>query len=419
MICLPKLVSTMKSLIFKIFIILILFFSNNAFALEKDDQLALKQNQTYNFATSEWAQRIKISGLIMGEIILSDHDAGSPERFSTNHKKNYSTFCFPRASLYLDAKVSSLAQAHLALNFAPDKISNTCSACGFGKKNDELRFGKYDKIDESYVTFGDLTESPYYARIGIQYLPYGYYARNTIPATLPQLMTQTQAAGVTTGYVNDNGMNLAIFTFSGKNKIGGSTKINNVGTQIGYIKSTEELNSLVTLGWMNNIANSVNYLVSSSSSCCGKEWNPLSKGYSKRVQGMSLTLHHQALNWDTTLQLTSALSKFSSSDIAWKEKGAKPSAGLIDLGYRFEAFGKRKNRLGASYQLSNQGVNIKGNSYGAGLPKQRIQGDYTIEINSNIELGTHVFWDKDYPKNDYGTGEKEATVLLTMSVKLG
>ena len=407
----------MKSLIFIIFITL--FCSNNAFALEIDDQLALKQNQTYNFATSEWAERIKVSGLIMGEVILSDHDAGSSRRFSTAPKKNYSTFCFPRASLYIDAQVNTLTQAHLALNFAPDKISNVCSACGFGKKNDELRFGKYNKIDESYVTFGNLAESQYYARIGIQYVPYGYYTRNTIPATLPQLMTQTQAAGATTGYSNDNGMNLAIFIFSGKNKTGGSTKIDNVGTQIGYIKSTEESNSLVTLGWMNNIANSVNYLVSSSSTCCGKESNPLSNGYRKRVQGMSLTLHHQELNWDTTLQLTSALSKFNPGDIAWKGKGAKPSAGLIDLGYRFEAFGKRKNRIGTSYQLSNQAINIKGNSYGAGLPKQRIQGDYTIEINPNVELGTHIFWDKDYPKNDSGTSKKGTTVLLTMSVKLG
>lgn len=398
-----------------------MLFSSTVFASSNDRDLALKQNQTYNFASSEWVQKIRISGLLMGEIIASDHDAGASQRFREGKNKKYSTFCFPRASLYIDAKVSDLTQAHIALNLAPAKVTKACSACGFGRKNDELRFGKYDKVDEAYATFGDLVQSPYYARAGIQYVPYGYYARNTIPATLPQLMTQTQAVGITAGYANnDNGMNAAIFSFSGKNKSGGSTKIDNFGGQVGYIKSTDEGDSLATLGWINNIASSVNYIVSPNPmSCCGGEQNPLSKNYRKKVAGMSLTLRREALNWDATLQFTSALSKFHEDDIGWKGKGARPSAGLIDLGYKFDAFGERKNRIGGSYQLSNQGVNIKGNYSSTGLPKQRVQVDYTIEVEPNVELGAHVFWDKDYSKKDDGTNKKGGTGLLTLVVKLG
>gem|GEM_PF-2356292 len=396
------------------------FFSSGNCAFSKDSNPLLKQNQTYNFAKNDWFEKIKVSGLIMGEVISSNHDAGSPRRFPDGGNKNYSTFCFPRASLYIDAKISELTNAHLALNFAPAKMSSSCSACGFGRKNDELRFSKYDKIDESYVTFSNANESPYYARAGIQYMPYGYYARNTIPANLPQLMTQTQAAGVTGGYIDEErGLNLAIFSFSGKNKRGGSTKIDNIGAQIGYIKETEATSSIVTAGWMNNIVSSVNYIVSANPTCCGQEQNPLNKGYRKRVPGVVLTMRHKELSWDATLQLTSALSKFNSSDVAWKSKGARPSAGLLDIGYIFEAFGNRKNRIGASYQLSTQGVNIRGNGLGAGLPKTRVQCDYTIEIESQVEFGAHIFWDKDYSKSVGGTDKSGATLLLTMSVKLG
>lgn len=409
----------MRPLILAIFSLM--FLASSAFAEVKDSELALKQNQTYNFATSQWAEKIRLSGLLMGELIASDHDAGAPQRFREGKNKKYSTFCFPRASLYLDAKISDWTQAHIALNLAPAKISKSCSACGFGRKNDELRFGKYDKIDESYVTFSNMAQSPYYARAGIQYVPYGYYARNTIPATLPQLMTQIQAAGITAGYANnDNGMSAAIFSFSGKNNKGGSTKIDNFGAQAGYIKSTEYGDSVATLGWINNIASSVNYIVSSNPmACCGGEQNPLSKGFRKKVAAMSLTLRHEALNWDATLQFTSALSKFHQDDIEWKNKGARPSAGLLDLGYKFGAFGERKNRIGASYQLSHQAVNLRGNYCSGGLPKQRLQVDYTIEAEKHVELGAHVFWDKDYSKKDDGTSRKGTTGLLTLVVKLG
>ena len=392
---------------------------SNVYAAPRDEELALKQNQAYNFATTKWLDRINVSGLLMGEVIASNQDAGSSRRFPDNNKK-YSTFCLPRVGLFLDAKLSESTQAHVALNFAPNKMSGTCSACGFGRKNDELRFGKYDKVDEAYVTFGRLIESPYYARAGIQYVPYGYYARNTIPATLPQLMTQTQAAGVTAGYANkDNGVNLAAFSFSGKGKRGGSTKIDNFGGQVGYIKSSEEFDSLVTLGWISNIASAVNYLVSANPTCCGQEQNSLSKGYRKKVQGASLTMQHKASRWDATLQLTSSLSKFNQNDIGWKSNGAKPSAELIEFGYKFNALGDKKNRLGVSYQLSTQAVNIKGNGDGAGLPARRMQVDYTIEVEPHVEFGAHIFWDKDYSKKDGGTGKKSTTMLLTLAVKFG
>jgi hypothetical protein len=379
----------------------------------------LNQNQTYNFASEEWIKKLKISGLIMGETIFSDDNAGNAGRFSKDKKKNYSTFCFPRASLYVDAEINPLTTAHLALNFAPNKMGSSCSACGFGRKNDELRMTKYGNLDESYVTFTDSIEPKYYARAGIQYLPYGNYQRNIIPATLTQLLTQTQSAGLTIGYIHESGVNIAVYSFSGKKKQDKPTTINNFGGQIQHQREDTNSTDQFSLGWTNNIANSVNYIVSTSETCCGKEKNPLNSGYKKAVPAISASYKRKQSSWDFAVQFTSALTGFNSNDIKWKTQGAKPSAALIDLGYNFNSFGEKQTRIGASVQASKESLNIKGNDFGSGLPKLRFQGDYTIEVQKNVEFGTHIFWDKDYAKKDKGTGKNATTLLLTMAVKLG
>lgn len=403
---------------FLLFSLLVIALNAKAIDTNLNRESILKQNQNYNFATEEWNKKIKISGLIMGEMIFSDDNAGNTRRFSKGAKKNYSTFCFPRASLYVDAEINPLTTAHLALNFAPNKMSGSCAACGFGRKNDELRLTKYGKLDESYVTFTDNVSPNYYARAGIQYLPYGQYQRNTIPATLTQLLTQTQGAGLTLGHINESGINIAAFSFSGKKKQDKSTIINNFGAQIQYERATIDSNNQFAIGWVNNIANSVNYIVSATT-CCGKEKNPLNTAYKKSVPAAVVSYKRQQSSWDFTAQYTSALTRFNSNDIKWKTKGAKPSAGLIDLGYNFNSFNEKPSRLGASAQASNQSVNIKGNDFGSGLPKLRLQSDYTMEIQKNIEFGAHIFWDKDYGKKDNGTGKNATTLLLTMAVKLG
>ena len=106
---------------------------------------ALQRNQIPSFYSYDWFDRIHFSGLIMGEIIASTYNQGGTKRF--NEHSSYSTFCFPRAGLYMDADVNEWAAAHAAFNFSP---TSCCSdACGFGLKNDEFRFTTFDKVDES------------------------------------------------------------------------------------------------------------------------------------------------------------------------------------------------------------------------------------------------------------------------------
>ncbi len=400
------------------YIIAVLLFYNvtvaNASNLSTQNSIALKRNQSIVYLDTEQFDKIKLSGLFMSELIASDHDQNKSGRFDSN--KHYSTFCVPRVNLYAAANMNEWTTVHTGFNFAP---TTTCSACGFGSKNDAFRFTKYEKIDEANIMFANLDQSPYFAKIGIHYLNYGHYSPNSIPATFTQLLTQTQAAGITLGYINqENGLNASVFSFTDKTKRGSTMKISNVGTQVGYIIDDELGKTEITLDWLRNIASSVNYIISSNSTCCGKELNPLNKSYRKAVSGLSFSTKKQILNWDTTIQITSALTKFHKGDVNWKESGAKPAAALIDIGYRFKAFGEKQNRIGASYQRSTQAVNIKGTNLRCGLPEHRIQGDYTIEAWKNIEFGVHLILDKDYKKKSRGTGKTSLTSLVTLIVRI-
>ncbi len=67
--------------------------------------------------------------------------------------------------------------------------------------------------------FANQDFSPYFAKVGIQYVNYGQYYPNIIPATLTQLLTQIQALGVTVGYTPpENGLNFSVFSFTDKIK---------------------------------------------------------------------------------------------------------------------------------------------------------------------------------------------------------
>lgn len=401
-----------------IFILVILFTNINIMTAEAGNPLdqnsnILKRNQSLVYLDTERFDKIKISGLFMGEVIASTRDQNKNGRFDSN--KKYSTLCVPRVVLYATTNVNEWTTAHIGFNL----ISNTgCSACGYGSKNDPFRFNKYEKIDEAVITFANFDQSPYFAKVGIHYLNYGYYSPNTIPATFTQLLTQTQAAGITLGYFNqENGLNASVYTFTDKVKKGSTGRIGNGGAQIAYKYDDTLGETIITLDWLNNIASSVNYIVSPSPTCCGSQLNPLNKSYQKKISGISFTAKKQIFNFDTTIQVTSALAKFHKDDITWKKTGAKPAAALIDFGYNFKLFKEKPNRVGISYQRSFQAINIKGNYLGRGLPEHRIQGDYSIEAWRNITLGAHIIWDKDYQTKVNGTGKTSLTSLITLIVK--
>jgi hypothetical protein len=157
------------------------------------------------------------SGLFLGEIIYSDTNQTTGYRFS--NKQTYNSFCFPRAILNIDSILNEQLDFHISFNFR--------ESCGYGGKNDEWNFRKFGYTDEGYIKY-----STQYARadvtgaLGVMYVPYGDYLRHSIPLSLTQALTQTQAASAVANFKVNN-LTLDFFVFNSKTYSGYSNFINN------------------------------------------------------------------------------------------------------------------------------------------------------------------------------------------------
>lgn len=365
---------------------------------------ALTRNQTNIVGQTNWFERLSFSGLFMGEVIYSNRNQCPVTRF--NSHRSYSTFCFPRANLYVDATLNEWVKAHMGFRFV--------GSCGFGSKNDEQRFFRFgERIDDSYITISNPARTNAWGRLGIQHLPYGDFERNMIPATLPQLLTQSQVGGLQFGYHLPHHFEVTGFVFSGKKKFNGTEKILNGGAQIGWHTSDDISDLHWTLDWMYNIAGGVNYIVH-----MGRDnpKNPLYSGYRRAVGGIHTGLKGHLCNWDGKLQYTTALQKFNDQDLLWQGQGAKPAAWLAELGYTLHVLPERPIRLNVNYQHSYQSVNVRGPNLG--LPKSRIQGGVMVDVFPELQTGVQVVHDKDYATSKGGTGLSSTTALLMVKAYL-
>jgi len=375
-------------------LILLTALASQAYALDtfKNRNIEAKSYSSYKLGN------YGISGLLLGELIYSNYNQATT-RFADN--SDYSTLCFPRANVYLYGDLNKNIAAKMAFNFR--------SSCGFGAKNDETNSRKFDKVDEVFVTLQDQV-IPLFAKIGIQYLPFGDYPRNKIPANLPQLLTQTQDGAVVVGYRNNN-FELQLFTFNGKNPLSSVQRIRNSGVSIGFMHKYNAIEFRGYFDWMQNIAGGVNHLVSG----CGSQ-NSLKNGYRKTVDGYAMSLsikYRDSLAFK--LRSMQAARRFAIDDIKWLQTGAKPSALSLSLEYPLQF--KLPIYVSGSWQKSWQALNVKGNDAGNGLPKQRIQLDLGMKSKYN-ELVLHCILDDDYNVAQGGTGRNSIAVLLSLKTYL-
>ena len=388
------------------------FFSWQAtsYAIEYSNTLANNHEPQLLTVNNNWFETTTISGLFLGEVIASNYNQCKGGRF--DEKNNYNLFCFPRANLIVDSQVNSWSKLYFAVNFR--------SSCGFGGKNDEWAFTKFDKTDEAYVTLHTPTNLNYpndtQITFGIQYMPYGNYPRHHIPASLTQLLTQTQAGGIVLTHAMQENLQISGHIFNGKSNRSTAKKINNGGIRIMYNYEFATIKLDVNIDWMYNIGGAANYVVHKGNS---SNPNPLNSGYRTSVSGINFgsSLNHDL--WDTSVIITTALSHFDAQDIKWLNRGAKPKAITVDGGYHFSSFKNKPSRIGASYQHSWQSYNIRGENEGRGLPKYRIQANYQIEPWINSKLGLHVILDQDYKESQGGKSRSSLTTMLSLLIRTG
>jgi hypothetical protein len=385
-------------------------------------QAKLDRNQNPYYAQADWFKRISVSGLVQvsaawaknttindnTDILGGDGVALNRHRFSNNDSS--SDVFLSRANVYIDADINEYTEAHVALDLSNQFVATHAVAL------DDERLWVASSIsgghlfipDEAYITIGNFAKSPLYFRAGREYLRYGHYERNVVPASLVQLMTQTQADAVELGFVDVSGFNGSAYAFRSEPR--NETEINNFGLQIGYVWQNGPMGVDVTADFLYDVS-AVNYINSFVSAHTA----------STRESGVNLSAIGHYEQFDGVAQFTSSLGSYSLSTLTYNGSGAQPMSWLVGLGYTLSLSHNNDSHVGVNYQQTQEALGIH-------LPRYRVQGDFRWEVWKNTEVGFYLWYDKDYgtgnsSTNDNqavrsGTGDHNFTGLLSLTARI-
>ena len=273
-----------------------------------------------------------------------------------------------------------------------------------------LRKNVFPFPDEAYVTMGNFAKTPFYARVGREYLRYGHYERNVLPATFTQLLTQTHADAIEIGFVDWHGFNGSVATFrsfprppavgpfGGPAGIPRNVHVNNVAVQLGYDYQNGPFSAEMSVDWLLDMS-SVNFIGTPNANHVGL--GVPSSG--RRRSAIAATIKANWNAFDMMAQYTSSINRFNPANMNFNVgpfiglgTGARPTAWMIALGYTFTMMNNNDSHVGINYQMTH-------NALALGLPRYRVQGDATVDVWKNTSVGVTLVYDKDYGVTSAGT----------------
>jgi hypothetical protein len=360
--------------------------------------------------TRDWFQKIHISGDMNVDASYSSHNYDTVGNEDNRVIRNNSAtdLAVNNMDLFIDAPLCDWAVAHAGLVYEQDR-TNTIAV-------PMVRDGHAFNVDEAYVSFHNFSSTPVYFNFGKQYVDFGTYDHHPMFASLTQLLSETRAPAATLGFVTADGFYASTYTFrgvgdtddSGANK---KTRINNYGFNAGYSGSQSGLTYDVGAGYLSNLADA-NYVSTHLRTTTVKSavgaWNVHASLASGPFFGK--------------LNYVAAMKKFGTTanqdaDITYDDKGAKPWATDLDLGYKFLTQGHDSSVVltyGRTGRASGDSTN---NAGGLFLPKDRYQATYNVELFKQTHLGVGVLNDKDYSVGNGGSGKSTTAATVRVGVE--
>lgn len=347
--------------------------------------LAFTENRGNPKGASDWLQRIKIGGRLDGEF----NDQSRPD-FGAKGQGRETRLELPVAKVNIDAKVMDFVEARLGFFYASESYR-------YYRSHSATKNGVI--IDDGYITLAALDRTPFYARIGQEYVPFGAYIRYPITETLTQKLSELRAIAAEVGFVDKSGFSGAASVFNGLPKSSESSRIrlNDFVVALAYENRNHPLGFRLGISFLSNM-NDVGEI----------SYNLEHGYYQDRVSAFAANGDLFTGPFDIGVRYVTALQRFSTVDLAYQDngviKGAKPSAVTAEAGYSFKIF-SRDSRAVIDYQASNEARNANGAADALILPKNRISVGYGIRILKGTVLAFELRRDHDYPKTDGGTNK--------------
>lgn len=226
-----------------------------------------------------------------------------------------------------------------------------------------------------------------------------------------------------------DGVSASAFVFKGENDRGENDRIENFGFSAGYALERDEVSFALGLSWIDDIGESGGFRDATGEFMSASEYKAAVaeiredtgiadrdkpaeiaalegfRGASK-VAGGGASLVAGFGGMTVIAEYVTAMSEFKPYEVAFRDKGAKPSAWMVEAGYGFELAGKPSS-VAVGYQGTGQALAL-------GLPESRFLVGFSVELLEAFSLNLEYARHRDYGRGDGGTGKSgnTATALL-------
>ena len=259
-------------------------------------------------------------------------------------------------------------------------------------------------LDQGFLTLGNLNRSPVYLTLGQFYVPFGNYSSLMISSPFTQQIFQTRARAVELAYQHpcNKGPYGQIYMFNGDTNTSNSNNVNNVGANIGFGYSKDDVWNIDTsVGAIANVGDAL-----------GMRQTNLSAGFlgfsvhgsenlARQVPGVAMHLNFGIGQFGMKTEYITATSDFAPQDLMYNGQGAQPAALNVEGFYNFRVMDK-PSAVAISYGQSWQALAI-------GAPQYRYEASFLTSIWKDTLQQIEFRHDINYAQPDSASGAGVAT----------
>jgi hypothetical protein len=274
------------------------------------------------------------------------------------------------------------------------------------------------EVDTAYITLYNPDVAPVYFTGGQIYVPFGSYDTNLVsdPLTLEIGETRETAALLGFAYAGVGG---SLYGFNGDHKLNGDNRISSWGANLSYAWEQDDITVAASAGWINNLGDS-NSLQDTVADYRDATLTELIEGEDPRADTFSTDPTDRTAGWTASVfvgvgqfnfigEYLSATDDFDPDSLSWKNRGARPSAWNVELGYSFPVFGK-ETVAAVAYQGTEEAVGLE-------LPKESWLIGWSIGLFDNTSLSFEYRNDSDYGEREGGTGDSGNSFVAQLAVE--
>lgn len=335
--------------------------TQNAVIQEKDRQInELVSNPRIREQTGGWFDRVEISGVIEIEAGHNNPDTGDSS----------SDIVVATAEIGIAAQINDWVAGELTLLYEEDDTDL--------------------EVDVAIITIAD-PDGPWFVMGGQQYVPFGTYETNMVSDPLTLEIGETRETAILGGLESEGFMG-AFYVFNGDLDEDGDSDIDAFGTVAGFSTENENNSFTAHIGYVSDIGDSDGLQDTISDNLA-----MVPADYDDQVPGVTVDAMFTTGPFTFIAEYTTATDSFHMNELAFKSKGAEPSAFNVEAGYSFTIAGKDATAA-IAYQETDEAVAL-------GLPEQRAAVALSVDVMENTTVSLEWAHDDDYSTSDGGTGE--------------